>query len=332
MTIKFATCNLFQFAEPPVAWYKPDATYTDEEWQNKKQWLTEQLTAMDADVVGFQEVFSPDALKELVAAAGYPEFAVVDNLEPIEKDSNIYSATVVAIASKHPIKAVEVVPVEGDFKFSRLPLRSVIQMPEIGDTTVYVCHLKSKRASSSDTDNEAVTARDKVFAAAKATSFGRMLSMAQRGAEASMIYLDVMNQISQNGNAPVVVLGDMNDTGNSVVIESLTNQNTRYDLDERSFSDWTEEEKLASAQSRLFDAHDLTPNPFGGPRVPTHFHGTKADVVDFIFVSYAFNIENPEHIARPCRYSVLNGHLRANGVGEQTLSDHGFVLLEMEIA
>jgi endonuclease/exonuclease/phosphatase family metal-dependent hydrolase len=336
MATTFATMNLYQFAEPPVAWYDQDNVYTDTQWQDKKQWITDQLASVNADVVGFQEVFSVDALRALAAAAGYSEFAVVD--QPKEKDDapNVHYSPVVALASKHPIKNAQAVavaahllphlPITQDFKFSRQNIRALVTLPELGDTTVYVAHLKSKRADQPNTATSVpMTVTDAVFNAAVGTSLGQSSSMIQRTVETSMLYNDVINQIRKDPNAPVIVMGDMNDTAHSVAIDALTNQNAHYDLD----GAWSDEHKLAIYQSRLYDAYSLTPNQQGGQRPSTHFHKGNGHVVDFIFVSNALNSENPASIARPIKYKVTNGHLKADGVGDQQQSDHGVVALTL---
>lgn len=338
MTTTFATLNLYQFAEPPVAWYDQDNVYNDAQWQDKQQWITEQLASVNADVVGFQEVFSVDALRALTAAAGYSEFAVVDQPKQRDDMPDIHYSPVVALASKHPIKDVQAVaaakhllphlPIAPGFKFSRQSIRAVIALPELGDTTVYVAHLKSKRADQPNTaTSEPITARDVVFNAAVGTSLGQSSAMIQRTVETSMLYNDVINQLREDPNAPVIVMGDMNDTAQSVAIDALTNQNAHYDLD----GAWSDEHKLAIYQSKLYDAYPLTPNQLGGQRPSTHFHKGNGHVVDFIFVSNALNSENPTHIARPIKYKVINGHLKANGDADQQQSDHALVALSLQV-
>jgi len=46
--------------------------------------VTEYLREYQPDIIGFQEVFSPESLKELVASQGYGYFEVVDQAEVID--------------------------------------------------------------------------------------------------------------------------------------------------------------------------------------------------------------------------------------------------------
>ncbi len=336
MATTFATLNLYQFAEPPVAWYDQDNVYTGTQWQDKKQWITEQLAAVDADVVGFQEVFSVDALRALVAAAGYSEFAVVDQPKQSDDSPNVHFSPVVALASKHPIKNVQAVtvaehllphlPIAQDFKFSRQNIKAVVTLPELGDTAVFIAHLKSKRADQSNISTSTpITVSDVVFNAAVGTSIGQSSSMIQRTVETTMLYNDVINQLRKNPNTPIIVMGDMNDTAHSVAIDALTNQNAHYDLD----GAWSDEHKTAIYQSKLYDAYSLTPNQQGGQRPSTHFYKGNGHVVDFIFVSNVLNSENPASIAHPIKYKVINGHLKVSGDADQQQSDHGMVALTL---
>ncbi|HPY39449.1 MAG TPA: endonuclease I, partial [Thiolinea sp.] len=65
--MKFATFNLFQYVSPDYYWYERDPrnTYLETEWTQKQAWISQRLATMDADVLGFQEVFSVADLKQL---------------------------------------------------------------------------------------------------------------------------------------------------------------------------------------------------------------------------------------------------------------------------
>ncbi len=39
MQIRCGTFNLFQFVEPPFAWYERDSSYLADEWLMKKEWI-----------------------------------------------------------------------------------------------------------------------------------------------------------------------------------------------------------------------------------------------------------------------------------------------------
>ena len=70
MLIKIATFNLFQFCSNTHSFYTKKDKFTPKDWEEKKLWIKNQLLQMDCDIVGFQEVFSQDELKDLVLECG----------------------------------------------------------------------------------------------------------------------------------------------------------------------------------------------------------------------------------------------------------------------
>ena len=341
MATRFATINLYNFAQPPAAWYDAENQYSDEQWQSKTQWITEQLNTMSADIVGFQEVFSIDALQQLVNQAGYPHFATVEQPTIIDPQLQTMKNPVVAIASKHPIVNIQAVtenpnllehlPVQNDLTFSRKPIKATIDIPALGNTIVYVAHLKSKRPMMPKLNfNDSHNGKDKVFLTAQANSLGQIASMVQRGVEATMIYHDATNELAANNNLPLLIMGDMNDNEESIVLDALSNQFSWLNIEGRAKSDWSDDEKLAYYQSKLYDAWHLITHQNTKVRLPTHIFGPQSSVLDYIYVSNALNAKNPHCIAKPSKYKVYNRHIFAEGVGDQLQSDHALVMLEVD--
>ena len=60
-----ASFNVKNLIGPDREFYK-FLSYTPEEYAWKKDWLADQLLSMDADVVGFQEIFEEDALRDVI--------------------------------------------------------------------------------------------------------------------------------------------------------------------------------------------------------------------------------------------------------------------------
>jgi len=44
-------------------------SYTPEEYAWKRDWLADQMVTLDADIIGFQEIFEEDALRDVIALA-----------------------------------------------------------------------------------------------------------------------------------------------------------------------------------------------------------------------------------------------------------------------
>lgn len=253
--IKIASINLFNFIEPPLAYYDFENIYSHGQWQKKCQWLSEFLTNRQPDIVGFQEVFSPEPLKRIASEQGLVHFAIVD--APTLISDYIYRSPVVALASRYPI--VEISSVEPDarlvaamglsseFAFSRKVLRATVEVPHIGKCDYYVVHFKSKRAGLAlepklfehqpleskrfenqplGFDNSAPAASMKLHSETQLLTeqaLGRWASTMQRGAEAALLFNGILVR-RQASKYPVIVMGDFNDSLTMGALDALTIQ------------------------------------------------------------------------------------------------------------
>lgn len=253
--IKIASINLFNFIEPPLAYYDFENIYSHGQWQKKCQWLSEFLAHRQPDIVGFQEVFSPEPLKRIASEQGLVHFAVID--APTLISDYIYRSPVVALASRYPI--VEISSVEPDarlvaamglsseFTFSRKVLRATVEVPHIGKCDFYVVHFKSKRAGLAlepklfehqplepkrfenqplGFDNSAPAASMKLHSETQLLTeqaLGRWASTMQRGAEAALLFNGILVR-RQASKHPVIVMGDFNDSLTMGALDALTIQ------------------------------------------------------------------------------------------------------------
>ncbi len=67
--ITFASFNLHNLQLPGGPMYPQSRPYTDAEYAEKIWWQADRLRALNADVVAFQEVWSADALREMIRTA-----------------------------------------------------------------------------------------------------------------------------------------------------------------------------------------------------------------------------------------------------------------------
>ncbi|CAH0528890.1 endonuclease/exonuclease/phosphatase family protein [Vibrio hippocampi] len=309
-TVTFATANLFNFVEPPGAYYDFENIYEREAWQHKCHWTQNQLSQLNADVVGLQEVFSIDAARDMMCALGYRYFATVD--EPHVADEYIYSKPVVAIASKYPISECKAVTplsaielaYEVDLpSFSRPPICATVLVPDIGHLTVYVCHLKSQRATEG---------RD---SAVSMPLVGRWLSSQQRGWEAVMLYQFMANEYDQQP-VPTVLLGDMNQSLTSDITSQLTSNAVQQQ----------------GARFCLKDSWELLKQPIADSNRPaTHYHFAQGNVLDYILLSPEFHPDLPYSMADVTAYTTLDQHLiNPKFATDRQASDHAFVSVTVE--
>ncbi|RJX75111.1 endonuclease/exonuclease/phosphatase family protein [Vibrio sinensis] len=303
-TLTFASANLFNFIEPPGAFYDFENIYESDAWQEKCRWIALHFEQLNADVVGVQEVFSVEAARALFETLGYPHFACID--EPHIESEYIYSQPVVALASKYPITFVETVTpptiIEQNYstvtpKFSRKPLSVIIDVPEIGEVAVYVCHLKSQRAT------------DSVSPDYSHQMIGQWLSSQQRGWEALMLRV-FMEQSYQKHPIPTVLMGDMNQPLVSDITGLLT-----HNIEQ------------PPQRLKLQDSWDIfSLNKPEIERSPTHYHFAKGNVLDYILLSQEFQPNSQYSMAEVTAYQVLDQHL-INPIYERDkqASDHAFV-------
>lgn len=334
MQIRCGTFNLYQFVEPPFAWYEPHNVYSDAEWLMKKEWIKEQILKMECDVIGFQEVFSSAILKSLVEELGFIHFETVETPVTDIDNSLVFIKPVVAIASKYPIISVnpvkvpdsimEEIPVKEDFKFSRIPIKATIHIDGSGDIVFYVSHLKSKNPAVKDVPFNPSDALDKkILATLRARSRGHVISLLQRGAEAAALYHEISETLHTHKEVPVILLGDLNDDEHSIPIEALTNRERLLKIKNDPISG---DDQQIVYNHKLYDAFDLAPNQSGQKRLPTHYYGKLGNVLDYIFVSNALNEKNRQHVGRVSEYKVLDRHLKCDDIENKTQSDHAQVV------
>ena len=314
MIIKIATFNLFQFCSPEFSFYTKKEKFTKEDWEEKKNWIKEQLQKMNCDIVGFQEVFSQEELKELVLECGFKEFVVTQNPKLDEKN-RVYKSTTVALASKFPIKEIKKVSKNENLTFAREPIKAIISLKNDLDINVYVAHLKSNRLNEFEYKfTKDSTLEEKKSKLDIALKNNYSLSLKQRLNEAKALHFDIKKQI-----LPSILLCDLNDREFSITIDALTNK--RFYKNELKKDDFI-----------LFDSYDIAPkkvyNPHpefkGFKRVPTSYFVGHGNTLDFIFVS-----KDLENCVK--NHKVFDEHLQKNRNGTLKQSDHAQVVCEIEI-
>ena len=330
MKIRLGTFNLFQFVEPPYSWYTKKDKFNQRQWSEKTTWITNQILKMDCDIIGFQEVFSRKALRDLVKDLGFKYFKIVDVAKLSKNNRYKYVTTTVAIASKYPISNIQAVEVhqpsiekhsfEGIFKFSRVPIKAMITLPNKKELLVYVCHLKSNRLNEFEyVFNEHHSLEHKKEFVLQALEGTGSKALKQRLCEASSLFYD----IRKYKNTPTVLLCDLNDKEFSLIIDALSN--TKYHEDKN------EENLILYDASYQYTPEVYNPHPEAKEvkRKATSYFLGKGNVLDYIFISNAFNKDNEDKIAEVTDYTVLDEHLQENKDGSLLQSDHAQVVCEL---
>lgn len=362
LTFHVVSINLFNFIQPPNAFYDFENIYSDEQWQKKCVWLSDFIQQHSPDVIGFQEVFSPDALAKLVNSLGYEHFAVVDAPELVS--DYVYRSPVVAIASKYPIiEIANVVPdsqlvaqlgLSDTFAFSRKPLRATVQLPVLGPCDCYVIHLKSKR-SGINRDDLAESGLQGAADFVARQVLGSWASSLQRGSEAALLCHQMLIR-RQRSQHPFMLMGDFNDTLRSELLGAFRHQLRVYrnDIEDAELAKLGQTALMSELhQNSLFDSYDLylaatkcnatlaqdefessvalddEPHPV---RPPTHYYANSGSVLDYILVSSEFNPTQQQNLAHVVDYQTFDRHLvRPDYDRDRNSTDHAPVMMSFNV-
>jgi hypothetical protein len=325
---KVGCFNLLNLASPGVRFYPNEPPYSEAKYEEKKAWIGAQLRRMDADVIGFQEVWHLEALADTLGESGIYEGA---NILLAERDDEADVGPVVGLVSRFPIlasQAIQAFPdeahlfIEGEAipitNFSRPVLQAKIEIDSVAgnvEATVFVVHLKSKRPlfrDGADRDNPLEQA------------IGYARSLMLRAAEATAlrsILLDTM----QNNKQPVFVVGDINDAVTAVTSEIVTGTAPYRYL------------SLAKKQriwdALLYNVKDIQSRKSLQDFYYTHIFNGHYDSLDHILVSNEFVDENRERLGYVEYVKVFNDHLIDETLSSanvlDTQSDHGQVVADI---
>ncbi|ABM02859.1 Endonuclease/exonuclease/phosphatase [Psychromonas ingrahamii 37] len=333
--LKIATFNLFNYLEPPFAYYDFERIYSAEQWAKKQKWITDYVNEFQPDVIGFQEVFSPEALAELLREQGYEFFQVVDQPEVI--DDFICRSPVVAIASKYPIVDIEAVQADTtlalamglkeDFSFSRQVLRATINLPHIGDCDCYVVHFKSKRPMLEHEESKSLSGEKNIIEKLKAQVAGGWGSTIQRGSEAALLLVNMIARREETG-LPMILMGDFNNILADGVLDHLVTDTLRF-VSKLDSDAYLEKYCLKDSWDLFQGTENNTEHIL---RKPTHYFGASSSVLDYILLSCEFDANYHSSLFEVSEYNTYDRHL-INPIfdrdGEST--DHGVVLVTLQL-
>ncbi len=330
MDVKIGTFNVLNLARPGEPFYPDDKPYSAAEYEKKATWIAGQLGRMDADLVGFQEVFHEEALRDVCDRSGqFPDGTVV--APGADGDSGPRLGLASRLALDGPVTVVPDFPPGTDVAidgvglpvgtFSRPVLRArVVLDPAAGTTaTVFVAHLKSKRpirdprAPEHDPREEAL---------------GKARALIRRAAEAVALRFLVLEEIVGNAQ-PAIVLGDLNDAARAVTTDVITGDSpSRF---------WPGDPDVRKAywDRLLYSAYELTVRRTGRDVSYTHIFNGHYENLDHVLVSQEFYERNPQRIAEVRDLRYFNDHLvdsqLSNDRRDRIASDHAQLVAEIHL-
>lgn len=320
-TLMVATSNVLNLAKPGRLFYDNQDAYTQAEFDRKVEWLGERFRTLNADVLAVQEVWDEDAFKTALARSGlrYDFVAVPGAENNATTHDGAHGTPRVGIATR---LAVETLKSFTDFpsgfqvdvpglgvhaRFERPPLVATLRMKHGQTLNVITAHLKSKRPKFlQDEKGHALEDRND----RKVMALASLRSLIMRGAEAMALRCLIIDLLHHT-NIPLVVLGDFNDTPDSVTTQLVcATTEIAYDRSARDVA--------------LFNAYDLQGDAALTKDVAySHIHQRVPSVLDQILVSEEFMAAGRNSIGDVRRVDYFNDHLHEGR--DRTRSDHGFV-------
>jgi len=321
--VKVASFNLMNLALPGKDYY-PKQRYSRQSYEDKISWTKDQLVKMDADIVGFQEVFHKKALEDAVKASGKYAGAF---LELADECANLPR---VALLSRFPVLAFTAIkdfPEEarismegsilGSGEFSRPVLKARLNFPGNKEVVVLVAHLKSKRPMIP----EGYDPHDPWQETA-----GSVRSLVQRSCEAAALRYLILEEI-QNSDTPLILMGDLNDASHAVTSELLQGNQAQ--------KRYPDEVKAKLWDIFLYSCQDIQIRRSYKDVYYTHLHNSHYESLDHILVSQEFVNENPKHLGWVEYLRLYNDHLLDPALGEEDLpryvSDHAQILVSLRM-
>jgi predicted extracellular nuclease len=316
--IRFATFNVFNLAPPGAQLYDNLAPLTLEEYEAKADWTAQQLDQLDADVVGFQEIFSQAALRDVLSRTRKYKDAIHAGFDPDPHATRLTPS--VALVSRLPLAAapavyaefphgVAIEPGQRDSdRFARAPLHVQVVLPGETVVNVVVVHLKSRRPDYLGAD----CADDPLqFALAN------LRSLVWRGTEAVALRV-LLSTLMRESARPCIVMGDFNDTADAVTTNIVLGGNAAPTC--APGEEW---------RGRMFDCAQIQQRQDHLRHVGyTTMHEGHYATIDHVLVSEEFNPASPRAIGAVYDVAYMNDHLSQQ---RPETSDHGQVLVRLRL-
>ncbi len=274
--IRLATFNVRNLMTPEIVYYDDLPAYTRQQYEAKTAWIASKIDQSGADVIGFQEIFSKEALSDVVAKTRLYRDADLICFDQ-NKSSTILKPQV-ALLTRLPLagspQTHQIFPKQFQItlpitdtvidRFSRPVLEVPILLPNEQLLNIYVVHLKSKRPDFVGSVNESDPYQYALAA---------LRSLMRRAADALGVRT-LVSEFRQNNALPIAILGDFNDFSLAVSTRIITGEEH-------------ESEQPLSPFYRLYDCFELQTDTVPNP-VSCLLEEDGTARIDHIFVSEEF--------------------------------------------
>lgn len=336
--MRIATFNVKNLIKPgEKIYFGKNPLYTVGEYAEKTWWIGQRLLEMDADIVGFQEIWSVDALRDCLREVGLEgEYDVLgrDAADRFQvqvalavRKGTVASAPIWHQAFPDDARFIKRRSANSTYQmdvlidnFSRpvLELRVKPKKRGTSEIKVFNAHLKSKRPIELDRpEKDKLPYEDE-------QAIGSALSTIRRSAEAAALRM-LLNRRMLGNDDPVIVLGDLNDDYLSVSTTIVTGDPS-YKLFATSRVGARESK---SGDLGLYSVQMLKQYRSLRNVHYTHIYRNRIEVLDHIMVSEQFYDHSIKRqwAFRDAQY--WNDHLEDHGNSHVT-TDHGIVVAEFD--
>ena len=326
--VSFASFNLYNLNLPGQGIYSDRDGWSEAEFAAKRDWSARMVRELDADVWGFQELWSGDALAAVFDAAG-----LADDYRLLVPAGHRGTSIVCAAAVRKEILVGDaewisdfppefVLDSGGDDPqtpdiavrvrgFSRPLLRFHVRPRSRGKViTVYVAHLKSKSPSRLYREDWYKARPD--FYQDHAIALGSAVATIRRTAEAAALRMMLTADMKGN-DTPLVVLGDLNDATHSNTLNIVTGQPNYLmsGLDKGGSDDALYTVGMLQQYRSFRDVYY------------THIHQNVRESLDHILVSQEFYDNSRRRLWAFKGMDLFNDHLNTDDHKADGTGDHG---------
>ena len=333
-----ATFNLFNWQEPGKPMNVGQTPWTPDEFKLKVQWTAWQLTTLNPDIVGLQELWSKKALEALLdynyGTKDKPK-RLKDEYDALATPATGVKIVCGALVRKELLtgepKWVEKFPDEVRLElkkdpadkqapeiklrikaFSRPVLRFQVKLrDDQTPTEFFVTHLKSKLPTR--VDKEPWFVEHPAEYKPHQTALGAGLSTIRRTAEAVALRV-MLTDVMKDTTTPVIVLGDINDGQTSNTANILTEQ-PRFLVGE----------STGGSDVGLYTAQTLQEYRDTRDVYYTHVHEDLRESLDHVLVSEQFYDNSRKRLWLFDGLVINNDHLNFEDHKGTGTGDHGVV-------
>jgi predicted extracellular nuclease len=332
-----ATFNLFNLQLPGEPMNPNQTPWSNEAFASKIDWIGRMLGQLDADIVGFQELWHAEALEMVLEQSGLDQ--IYDLLATPAVGSKITCAAIVrkGLLDGDPVWVSEFpdnfrLESESDpldpqaphisvtlEEFSRpvLNFRAALR-DDRPPAEVFVAHLKSKLPAA--LYNESWYRDDVDAYKPHATALGAGISTIRRTAEAVALRM-LLTGVMKDTSTPVLVLGDINDGQHSNTANILTEQ-----------PGYLVGGSVGGVDNGLYTAQTLQEYRDTRDVYYTHVHQDLRESLDHILLSEQFYDNSRRRLWLFDGLVINNDHLNYENQKTVGSTDHGVVQVYFKYA